>query len=101
MTSPHPTPTECLTTVDSVGMSSLTRYANYLRTMIVKCSDECTISKIAEAMGRLAIASGADTGEYVEFGFKRLTLWKTIIDVYPILMLTPHLRTYLNPLPPY
>ena len=50
------------------------RFANYLRNLLPS-SDTVVMEMAAKAVGRLALASGTYTAEYVEFEVKRAFEW--------------------------
>ena len=59
-----------------VGSTStrLSRFANYLRNLLPS-NDVHVMEMAAKAVGRLALASGNYTAEYVEFEVKRAFEW--------------------------
>lgn len=59
-----------------VGNTStrISRFANYLRNMLPS-NDTSVMELAAKAVGRLALASGTYTAEYVEFEAKRAFEW--------------------------
>ena len=59
-----------------VGSTStrLSRFANYLRNLLPS-NDVTVMEMAAKAVGRLALASGNYTAEYVEFEVKRAFEW--------------------------
>lgn len=61
-----------------VGNTSnrISRFANYLRNLLPS-SDVVVMEMAAKAVGKLALASGTYTAEYVEFEVKRAFEWLT------------------------
>ena len=61
-----------------VGNTStrISRFANYLRNLLPS-SDVSVMEMAAKAVGKLALASGTYTAEYVEFEVKRAFEWLT------------------------
>lgn len=59
-----------------VGNTStrISRFANYLRKLLPS-SDYAVMEMAAHAVGKLALASGTYTAEYVEFEVKRAFEW--------------------------
>ena len=63
--------------VDVGNMSTrISRFANHLRNLL-PCSDATVMEMAAKAVGRLALASGTCTAEYVEYEVKRAFEWLT------------------------
>ena len=63
--------------VDVGNMSTrISRFANHLRNLL-PCSDAVVMEMAAKAVGRLALASGTCTAEYVEYEVKRAFEWLT------------------------
>ena len=59
-----------------VGNTSIriSRFANYLRNLLPS-NDVAVMEMASKAVGRLALASGTYTAEYVEFEVKRAFEW--------------------------
>ena len=57
-------------------MTRLSRFANYLRSVLPH-SDFTLTEMTAKAIGKLALAEGTYTAEYVEFEVKRALEWIT------------------------
>ncbi|XP_038044243.1 serine/threonine-protein kinase mTOR-like [Patiria miniata] len=63
-----------LISIDSDNAHRITRFANYLRTLLPS-SDVAVMEMAAKAIGRLAMAGGTFTPEYVEFEVRRALEW--------------------------
>ncbi|XP_071805479.1 serine/threonine-protein kinase mTOR-like isoform X2 [Asterias amurensis] len=63
-----------LISIDSDNANRITRFANYLR-ILLPSNDVAVMEMAAKAIGRLAMAGGTFTPEYVEFEVRRALEW--------------------------
>ena len=60
--------------IDGDNATRITRFANYLRNLLPS-NDVMVMEMAAKAIGRLALAGGTFTPEYVEFEVRRALEW--------------------------